>query len=66
MLDLHQGFSGAELKDAPPSVSSIAFAELEVAQSLSRGRFRDAAKQQLSAWRLAARLAAQTIQQKFR
>jgi hypothetical protein len=65
MLDLHQGFSGAELRDAPPTVSSLAFAELEVASALTRGRFREAARHQLVAWRLAARVAAATLKERL-
>jgi hypothetical protein len=66
MLDLHQGFTGEEAEDAPATVSSVAVAQLEVASALSRGNFREAAKQQVTTWRLLGRLAAATVADKIR
>jgi hypothetical protein len=65
MLDLHQGFTGDEAESAPATVSSLAVAQLEVASALSKGRFREAAAQQLAAWRLLGRVAAATVRQRF-
>jgi hypothetical protein len=65
MLDLHQGFTGEEAEDAPATVSSLAVAQLEVASSLIKGRFSQAALQQVAAWRLLGRVAAATVKQKL-
>lgn len=56
MLDLHQGFTGDELKDVPPTIGSLAMTQLEVAATLARGQVRRAARQQVGALRLAGEL----------
>ncbi|HEX2574413.1 MAG TPA: hypothetical protein VH877_32995 [Polyangia bacterium] len=56
MLDLHQGFTGDELKDVPPTIGSLALSQIEVAATLARGQVRRAARQQVGALRLAGEL----------
>jgi hypothetical protein len=53
MIDLHQGFSGRELEDVPPTLASLAVVQLDAATALARGQLRRAARGQLAAWRLA-------------
>lgn len=52
MIDLHQGFSGGELKEVSPTLASLAVVELDVATALARGQLRRAARGQLAAARL--------------
>jgi hypothetical protein len=52
MIDLHQGFSGGELREVAPSISSVALVQLDAATALSRGQLRRAARGQLAAARL--------------
>ena len=66
MLDLHQGFTGEEARDAPATVSSLAVAQLEVASALSRRQWKDAARQQVAAWGLLGRVAAATVKDRLR
>ena len=57
MIDLHQGFSGRELEDVPPTLASLAVVQLDAATALARGELRRAAKTE---W-LAARLLGQAL-----
>ena len=52
MIDLHQGFSGRELDEVPPTLTSLAVVQLDVATALARGELRRAARGQLAAARL--------------
>ena len=54
MIDLHQGFSGRELEEVPPTLTSLAVVELDVAAALARGQLRRAARAQWAAARLCA------------
>lgn len=65
MFDMHQGFSGEELREASPTVTSLAMTQLEVPAALVRGRFKLAARQQVEAWKLLGRLAAQTVRERL-
>lgn len=56
MFDMHQGFTGEETRDLPPSVGTIAMAQLEVASRLVRGEWRAAARAEIGAVRVAASL----------
>jgi hypothetical protein len=55
MIDLHQGFSGHELRMMPPSVAALAVLQLDAATALTRGDFRAAARGQWAAARLLGR-----------
>ena len=52
MIDLHQGFSGRELDEVPPTLTSLAVVQLDAATALARGQLRRAAREQLAAARL--------------
>jgi hypothetical protein len=65
MLDLHQGFTGDELKDVPPTSGSLALSQLEVAATLARGQVRRAARQQFGALRLAGELMRNAVKQRL-
>jgi hypothetical protein len=52
MLDLHQGFSGRELDEVPPTLTSLAVLQLDAATALARGQVRRAAREQWAAARL--------------
>jgi hypothetical protein len=52
MIDLHQGFSGRELEEVPPTLASLAVVQLDAATALARGDLRRAARVQLAAARL--------------
>ena len=52
MIDLHQGFSGGELKEIAPTVASVAVVQLDAAMALARGQLRRAARGQVAAARL--------------
>ena len=52
MIDLHQGFSGRELDEVPPTLTSLAVVQLDAAAALARGQLRRAAREQLAAARL--------------
>ena len=52
MIDLHQGFSGRELEEVPPTLASLAVVQLDAATALARGEFKRAARGQLAAARL--------------
>jgi hypothetical protein len=52
MIDLHQGFSGRELEEVPPTLASLAVVQLDAATALARGQLWRAARGQLAAARL--------------
>ena len=52
MIDLHQGFSGQELVDVAPTVTSVAVVQLDAALALARGQWKRAAREQMTAARL--------------
>jgi len=52
VIDLHQGFSGRELDEVPPTLTSLAVVQLDAAAALARGQLRRAAREQLAAARL--------------
>jgi len=52
MIDLHQGFTGHELKDVEPTVTSVAVVQLDAAVALARGQLRRAVRGQWAAARL--------------
>jgi hypothetical protein len=56
MLDLHQGFSGHELDQVPPTVASVAVVQLDAAMALARGQWKRAAREQVAAARLLGQL----------
>lgn len=62
MIDLHQGFSGRELEDVPPTLATFAVVQLDAATALARGELRRAAREQL----VAARLLGQALVRKVR
>lgn len=66
MFDLHQGFTDEEQGEAPATVGAVALAELDVASSLARGRYRVAARQQLAAWKLLGQVAAEAVRDKLK
>src|SRR4051812_47564573 len=65
MFDLHQGFTFPERTSAEPQPADIAFAQLDAASALAKGRLRDAATQQARAARLLAQLAAARLRAPF-
>ena len=66
MIDLHQGFSGRELADVPPTLTSLAVVQLDAAAALARGELRRAARGQLAAARLMGRAIVQGVRERFR
>jgi hypothetical protein len=56
MIDLHQGFSGGELREVSPTIASLALVQLDAATALTRGQLRRAARGQLAAARLLGRV----------
>lgn len=66
MIDLHQGFSGRELEEVPPTLASLAVVQLDVATALSRGELRRAAREQLAAWRLCGQAIVAGLRERFR
>jgi hypothetical protein len=65
MIDLHQGFSGRELDEVPPTLASLAVVQLDAATALARGELRRAARGQLAAWRLAGQALVTTVRERF-
>ena len=65
MLDLHQGFSGRELAEVPPTLASLAVVQLDAATALARGELRRAARGQLAAWRLAGQALVSSVRERF-
>jgi hypothetical protein len=52
MIDLHQGMTGEELRDAKPGLGGVAFAQLDAWSALLKGDLRAAVRKQLGTWRL--------------
>jgi hypothetical protein len=65
MIDLHQGFSGRELEDVPPTLASLAVVQLDAATALARGELRRAARGQLAAWRLAGQALVASVRERL-
>lgn len=65
MIDLHQGFSGRELEEVPPTLASLAVVQLDAATALARGELRRAAREQLAAWRLAGQAIVAGLRERF-
>jgi hypothetical protein len=55
MIDLHQGFSGGELKEVSATLGSVAVVQLDATMALARGQLRRAARGQLAAYKLIGR-----------
>ncbi|HXU70413.1 MAG TPA: hypothetical protein VN947_13845 [Polyangia bacterium] len=66
MIDLHQGFSGRELDEVPPTLTSLAVVQLDAAAALARGEIRRAAREQVAAARLLGRAIVQGVRERFR
>ena len=66
MIDLHQGFSGRELEDVPPTLTSLAVVQLDAAAALARGELRRAAREQVAAARLLGRAIVHNMRERFR
>ncbi len=66
MIDLHQGFSGRELDEVPPTLTSLAVVQLDAATALARGQWRRAARGQLAAARLLGRALVQGVRERLR
>jgi hypothetical protein len=61
MIDLHQGFSGAELKEVSPTLTSLLVVQLDAASALLRGQLRRAARAEWAAARLLGRLVRERV-----
>ncbi len=61
MIDLHQGFSGRELEETPPTLASLAVVQLDAATALARGQLGRAARGQLAAVRLLGQALARRV-----
>jgi hypothetical protein len=66
MIDLHQGFSGRELDEVPPTLTSLAVVQLDAATALARGELRRAARGQLAAARLLGQALVRGVRERFR
>jgi hypothetical protein len=65
MIDLHQGFSGRELKEVAPTIGSVAVVQLDAAMALARGQLRRALRGQLAAYKLLVRVAAEGLKERL-
>ena len=65
MIDLHQGFSGRELDEVPPTLTSLAVVQLDAAAALARGQLRRAAREQLAAARLLGQALVQAVRERL-
>jgi hypothetical protein len=65
MIDLHQGFSGRELRDVPPTLGSLAVVQLDAATALANGQLRRAARGQWAAARLLGRALAHEVHKRL-
>jgi hypothetical protein len=65
MIDLHQGFSGRELEDVPPTLASVAVVQLDAATALARGELRRAARGQLAAVRLLGQALLRSVRERL-
>jgi hypothetical protein len=66
MIDLHQGFSGRELDEVPPTLTSLAVVQLDAATALARGDLKRAARVQLAAARLLGQALVRGVRDRFR
>jgi len=66
MIDLHQGFSGRELDEVPPTLASMAVVQLDAATALARGELRRAARGQLAAARLLGQALVRSVRERFK
>ncbi len=66
MIDLHQGFSGRELDEVPPTLASLAVVQLDAAAALARGEIKRAARGQLAAARIVGRAIVQGLRERLR
>ena len=64
MIDLHQGFSGHELRDVAPTVASVAVVQLDAATALLRGELKRAARGQWAAARLLGQVVLRGIRER--
>jgi hypothetical protein len=65
MIDLHQGFSGGELKEVSATLGSVAVVQLDAAMALARGQLRRAAREQLAAYRLLGQAVVRGVRERF-
>ena len=65
MIDLHQGFSGRELEEVPPTLASLAVVQLDAATALARGDLRRAARGQLAAARLLGQALVRSLKERL-
>ena len=65
MIDLHQGFSGRELDEVPPTLASLAVVQLDAATSLARGELRRAARGQIAAARLLGQALVKAVRERL-
>ena len=65
MIDLHQGFSGRELEEVPPTLGSLAVVQLDAATALARGQLRRAARLQLAGARLLGRALVREVRERL-
>jgi hypothetical protein len=65
MIDLHQGFSGRELDEAPATLASLAVVQLDAAAALVRGELKRAARAELAAARLVGRAIMQSVRERI-
>lgn len=65
MIDLHQGFSGRELEEVPPTLASLAVVQLDAATALARGELRRAARGQLAAARLLGQALVKAVRERL-
>jgi hypothetical protein len=66
VIDLHQGFSGRELEEAPATLTSLAVVQLDAAAALARGEIKRAARIELAAARLLGRAIVQSVRERIR
>ena len=65
MIDLHQGFTGRELKEVSATLGSVAFVQLDATMALARGQLRRAARGQLAAYKLLAKMVSDGLKQRL-
>ena len=65
MIDLHQGFSGRELKEVSATLGSVAVVQLDAAMALARGQLRRAARGQLAAYKLLGRVVVEGLKERL-
>ena len=66
MIDLHQGFSGRELEEVPPTLTSVVVVQLDAATALARGQLRRAARDQIAAARLLGQALVRSLKERLR